>query len=97
MTGDRGQVKDKPKKVKVLLIDWLDSCSSHGWKNSNEVECEVSRCQSVGFLVAENEVCIVLALNRTTQAGYKPFGDLITIPRPAIIRKRLLMTLIETK
>lgn len=74
----------------MILIDWVDSYSSSGWKGRDELEVTVANCQSVGFLVNENESAVVIALSRTTEDGFKPFGHLLTIPKCSIRRRKRL-------
>jgi hypothetical protein len=75
-------------KPKILVIDWIDSVSDNGWKSSDDCKARAIICQSVGFLVDENDHSVCLALSRTTQQGYMPFADLISIPKVSIKHKR---------
>jgi hypothetical protein len=82
--------KKKRKKTKLLLVDWVDSCGNPGWKASDELQADIVHCQTVGFFVRETKVAIVVALSRSKKTGYKPYGDLISIPKLAITRMRVL-------
>jgi hypothetical protein len=75
------------KQPDIYLVDWVDSCGRDGWLHEDECKAEVSRCQTVGFLVEETKEAIALALNRTATEGHRPFGEIITIPKCAILKK----------
>lgn len=82
---------DIKKQPDILLIDWIDSCSTSGWQHSNDCKAEMlMTCQTVGFFVDETKDRLCVGLNRTTKEGFTPFGELITIPKVAIKRKRKL-------
>jgi hypothetical protein len=83
-------VKNNPKPAKMLLVDWMDSASNPGWKSSDELQATICLCQTVGFLVLETDAALVLALSRGTQEGYRPYSDLISIPKVAITRRRII-------
>lgn len=78
------------KPPAIYIIDWVDSCGSQGWLQIGECKARVSECQTVGFLVDETKDAIALALNRVTIEGHAPFGEMITIPKFAITKKRVL-------
>ncbi|MGA9769176.1 MAG: hypothetical protein WBV94_09055 [Blastocatellia bacterium] len=78
------------KAAKILLVDWVDSCSNPGWKSSDELESAIVLCQTVGFFVSETKSVLTLALSRGTEEGFKPFADLIYIPKVAITRRRII-------
>ena len=83
-------MKNDNNKLSIVLVDWLDSCGDPGWKFSEEISVHLMVCQTVGFLVSETKEAIAVALNRTTTLGYKPFGDIISIPRVAIRKIKIL-------
>jgi hypothetical protein len=74
----------KLKQGQILLIDWVDSSSDHGWLHRSECHASICRCQSVGFLVEQDENAYCLALSRAADNGFKPFCDLISIPKVAV-------------
>jgi len=78
--------------VKILKIDWIDSASEHGWLSTQEVEDleGLGKCQTVGYFVKETKNSISIAQNRSTDHIHCPFGEIITIPKVAIIKKREL-------
>lgn len=80
----------KRRKVKILLIEWVDSAGDPGWQHTEDIKAHLAHCQTVGFLVTETKEAIALALSRTTSNGFKPFGDIISIPKISITSKRVL-------
>jgi len=80
----------KQMKQKIYLIDWIDSVSNPGWKNGDGLNPPLAQCQTVGFYVSESEEALTVALNRGETNCYSPYGDLISIPKVAIKRKRIL-------
>ena len=80
-------IKTRPQP-KRYLIDWIDSCSRSGWHD--DTTNRASRCQSIGFVVAEDDQAVTLALSRASEDGMAPWCDAITIPKTAIKRKRNL-------
>ena len=81
-------MKPNKKPPIIMLIDWVDSCSDPGWQNSADCKAHLLTCQSVGFVVEETEDIICIALNRSTKKGYTPFGELMSIPKVAITRRK---------
>ena len=79
---------------KIYLVSWLDSKGSPGWKHSDELETNLAMCQTVGFYVTESKESITLALNRDLTGENAPFGDLITIPKVTIKKKKKLTALL---
>ena len=80
------------KKNKIIIIDWVDSCSYNGWRSDDDMGCKAGTlpCQTVGYLVNKSKTAIAIAQNRTLAEGYKPYGDIIHIPKSAIKGKRFL-------
>ena len=83
----------RQKKLKLLLVDWVDSAGSTGWRQTDELQPEIGECQSVGFLVSETKEALALALNRSRLPNFRPFGEIVSIPKRCIIRSRVLLTL----
>jgi hypothetical protein len=46
--------------MKLVLIDWIDSCCYHGWQGKDG-EHDVSSCQTAGFLIEKNKVMVKVA------------------------------------
>ncbi len=78
-------------KQKVFLVDWIDSCGQEGWISKDNLQVHATMCQTIGFLVGETDEAIALALNRSTMGeGYRPYGEIICIPKVAIKKMRQL-------
>jgi hypothetical protein len=77
------------RKPRIYLITWIDSVSNTGWKHSFELETGNATMQTIGFYVMENKDYITLALSRDTTGNNSPFGDLISIPKVAIKKKKI--------
>lgn len=47
----------------IVLVNWVDSkMSEKSWHSEDDAKCwDISNCQSVGFLLADNDTKIVLA------------------------------------
>lgn len=78
------------KKPKILKIEWDDSSSLAGWRDEEECKVEICHCETVGYFISEDKNGICLALNRTSNEGYKPYGHVISIPKSAIRKKTIL-------
>jgi len=71
-------------KPNLVLVEWLDSRRGEGWVRLNELESSVTRCRSVGWIIAKDKQSVTLA----GHLGENPdqcCGDL-TIPKRAICR-----------
>ena len=78
-----------PKRVAVL---WHDSAGTPGWATTQEVEdLGMAVCESIGFLIREDDTQIVIALSRTVTAGMKPFADFCVIPRCSVQSIKVLV------
>ena len=81
-------------KYDVEQIFWIDSSAWHGWesKKENEGHMETSLlCRSAGYVIAEDEGRVALIQNEAGPAQ----SAVIHIPKPAIIRRRVLATAAE--
>jgi hypothetical protein len=78
------------KDQKIYLIDWVDSLTNTGWKHSDELTGQLALCQTVGFYVNDTKEFITLALNRDLTGANSPYGELMSIPKVSIKRKRIL-------
>ena len=75
--------------MKILLVEWLDSVSLAGWHPAADALDELTADDAlhhttVGHLVADLPDLIVLAASRGL-APRSELGDVIGIPRPAIL------------
>lgn len=77
--------------TRALYVEWVDSCGSAGWQGDAAIK-EAEQpflCATAGFFVSENKEVLVLALNRAvTHNSAKPYGELMTIPKVAIRKRR---------
>ena len=47
--------------MRLVLIEWVDSYCSTGWRELEDMVPEVMRCRSAGWVAAEDDDCIILA------------------------------------
>lgn len=74
--------------MELVLVEWLDSRRGEGWVRLDELAGTVTKCRSVGWIVAKDEESLTLA----GHLGKDPeqcCGDL-TIPKRAIDSIRTL-------
>jgi hypothetical protein len=77
----------------LVLVEWLDSRRGEGWVRLDELESAVTRCRSVGWIIAKDKESVTLA----GHIGENPdqcCGDL-TIPKRAISKITQLSILSE--
>lgn len=75
-------------KRKLVLVEWLDSRRGEGWVRLDEIDGSVTRCRSVGWIIAKDSESVTLA----GHVGENPeqcCGDL-TIPKRAVVRMTAL-------
>ncbi len=70
--------------MKKVEIEWIDSRQVHGWNYMEEIDCSACHIKSCGYLIQENEECVVLALS----VGDNPFQacGINVIPKCCIIK-----------
>lgn len=76
------------RMAKICIVNWNDTSTDVGWKSDQELKSPMCTCQTVGFYISEDKKVIRLALSRTMQRGFVPFGDVITIPKSAITNRK---------
>ncbi len=76
-----------PKVVRVL---WRDSAQHLGWVDPAEEEFKVHPIESIGFLVEENDDCIVIAASHNMTDGAVPWCQVVVIPAEAVVEKKVL-------
>lgn len=85
--------------IDIIRVEWLDSNTWSGWHSvANSLQwakSEFAKCESVGYLVYENEEKLVLAMNLFYGKDEDPeivetFGDLMAIPKFAIKKRELV-------
>jgi hypothetical protein len=79
---------------RLVLIEWLDSRRGEGWVRLDELESTVTRCRSVGWIVAKDKQSVTLA-GHIGESPDQCCGDL-TIPRRAISKITQLSPLPES-
>ncbi len=75
------------KKNDLLLIEWDDAITSHGWENREEV-LRVASCRSVGWLLYKDKKQVLLA--STSSSSVDTVNNHIAIPLGGIKKIRRL-------
>lgn len=81
--------------MRLVLIEWLDSHSGHGWQTVERIQraAEPLYCRSVGWLLAERKDCKIIVPHiggeRRGAAMLIGCGDLV-IPAKAIVKMTVL-------
>ena len=75
------------EKGDILFIEWVDSVSDSGWKETRDCVCLILKINSVGFFVDETDEVVCIALSRATEEDFRPFGDLLSIPKCSIVKR----------
>ena len=65
----------------VKTIKWIDSSMARGWFEEGQY-IEPALCTSVGFVIREDDVSIMLAQSINTDDNY---GNLLIIPKVSVI------------
>ena len=78
------------KEHKVIVVEWEDSGSNHGWLNEGDEKVSICMCETTGFLVDETKDGIAIAQNTSSSKGYKPYGNVISIPKSAIKKRKVI-------
>ena len=66
-----------------MVVDWVDSAFTPGWRLSTSEAPTYSLCRTVGYLVEQSKKQVVIAMNVNEDGGY---GESMAIPRE-IVRK----------
>jgi hypothetical protein len=72
-------------KRDIVLVEWVDSASAHGWNHIDAINPALKVCTSVGFLIKETKDNLIVA----SSLSFDPdlcSGD-ISIPKVAIIKR----------
>jgi hypothetical protein len=79
----------------MVYVRWRDSMRETGWRSMDEAVVDVDKpldAHSVGFIVAESESALMLALNHQAIDGHlEMVGETLIIPREAIVEQRALV------
>lgn len=83
--------------MKIVRIDWIDSCAGSGWQNAKTARAEdIDLIQhSVGFLL--NADSSTVTISSCIQGSRNNARSAITIPRVAIQKMRTIGKLPATK
>lgn len=65
--------------MKIVMVEWVDSCGHGGWHRSASMDYEPVNCTSVGIVMVEDDRKIVLALNHTADSEID-VSDVMSIP-----------------
>ena len=70
------------ESIQMVLVEWLDSNVTHGWRVEDTVNIDdVAHCRTVGILKAEDETKVTLALGDSDCGSVM---ETITIPKGCI-------------
>lgn len=69
---------------KLVLVEWLDSRRGEGWVRLDELEGTITKCRSVGWIVAKDAVSVTLA-SHLGESPAQCCGDM-TIPSRSVLR-----------
>jgi len=70
-------------KNKIYYVKWVDSHGCDGWVSEDDAPKEEDLyCETVGYVVFDNDQCICLASSRNKNNYYE---SPITIPRCSIV------------
>jgi hypothetical protein len=76
-------------QAKVLIVTWDDAVADGGWKEHHEADLP-QRCTSIGMVVLENDICLVLAGTWGMNGAKMETNNRITIPRGWIVKQTLV-------
>ncbi len=65
----------------IVKVDWIDSCTEHGWQRASKNSGGLIRCTSVGYIVRKNKREITLAQSKSSMGNV---GELISIPMTCV-------------
>ena len=74
--------------MRLVLVEWVDSFGcAPDWRPLDSCAPDLLVCRSVGWLLHEDERCLVVVPHRTDGGAVEPqgCGDM-TIPRVAVLR-----------
>jgi hypothetical protein len=85
-------MEEREGQVRLVLVEWLDSYSSTGWQDVEELQSSPLCCRSVGWQIRSDEQVIVLAPHLTDEHEETPLqgNGLMTIPTCAVRRVQTL-------
>ena len=78
--------------MEMLRVEWWDAVASNGWESADDTKANVSlhKIETVGFLVHEDDDCLVLAGSRSWDDDET--NNRMAIPKRWIINRETLRT-----
>ena len=74
--------------LKPVKVTWIDSCASNVWTYIDEEPSHNMQCESIGYLIRENNEEVLIALNvgltNKVSTEISQYGCSICIPRVAV-------------
>lgn len=81
------------RRVKLIYLEWHDSSSLGGsvWHHGDDVKrCSLTKCYSIGWILAENDKLITLVSSIAETGGEPDYSRDITIPKACVTKRRRL-------
>ena len=84
----------KKNKYELPLVEvvWLDAETTHGWEGTEETDMNEVPVTTIGFLVAHNHSCIVIASSIATSVNNSrikiPIGMVSSIQEISVTKKK---------
>ena len=76
---------------KKVEVEWIDSCSSHGWTSVEEhrENGTTAHCRSIGYVISQDKafLCLAQSMGGTTQN----VADVISIPMVAVLKMKKVL------
>ena len=84
----------KSPNEKIVLVEWVDSCTHQGWNAPSDISHTAKTCFTVGCVVRETRQIIVLAGSCAMDDDdhFDQVTGTITIPQSCIVRSKTLFT-----
>lgn len=76
--------------MKLEAVVWIDSGSTDGWVDVDELPCEPVTIHSVGWVAAENDECLILVPHVGQDRRHTCVCGNIAIPKCSIVKRRKL-------
>ncbi len=79
-----------PKKLRIVEVEWVDSCVKGGWRMREEyLEGKgLSQCRTVGYLLRSDRQEVMVVQSQSNTGGV---ADSMTIPRRCVKKIRYLI------
>lgn len=76
--------------MRLMAIEWIDSCGPDGWTRTSEVETSPVVCRSVGWIIAESEEAMTIAPHLGPDSEDPQCNGAITIPKVCVTKRRAI-------